>query len=91
MAHVLAKDLRDSILEAAFKGELSSYQTTDSKIQDYQKEILKEAKITSKKDVTKMIAANELKGANRQNIMKMGKRWLLPRSATLNVMAFNLN
>lgn len=60
MAHVLAKDLRDSILEAAFKGELSSYQTTDSKIQDYQKEILKEAKITSKKDVTKMIAANEL-------------------------------
>lgn len=60
MAHVLAKDLRDSILEAAFKGELSSYQTTDSKIQDYQKEVLKEARITSKKDVTKMIAANEL-------------------------------
>ena len=60
MAHVLAKDLRDSVLEAAFKGDLSTHHVTDSKIECYRNEVLNTTRITSKKDITKAIENDEL-------------------------------
>lgn len=60
MAHVLAKDLRDSVLEAAFKGDLSTHHATDSKIECYRNEVLNTTRITSKKDITKAIENDEL-------------------------------
>ena len=60
MAHVLAKDLRDSVLEAAFKGDLSTHHATDSRIECYRNEVLNTTRITSKKDITKAIENDEL-------------------------------
>lgn len=52
MAHVLAKDLRESLLKYALSGNLTKQDDYDTEIEDYIKIIKKEEKKTSKKDIT---------------------------------------
>ena len=74
MAHVLAKDLRDSVLEAAFKGDLSTHHVTDSKIECYRNEVLNTTRITSKKDITKIKSLEEkLKLKEKYNLKSLEK------------------
>lgn len=49
MAHVLAKDLRDAVLNAAFKGELSYQLPSDSDIEEYFTNVINEIKNSSNK------------------------------------------
>lgn len=61
MAHVLAKDLRDAVLTAAFKGELSYQLPSDSDIEEYFTNVINEIKNSSnKKDETSALEDDEL-------------------------------
>lgn len=61
MAHVLAKDLRDAVLNAAFKGELSYQLSSDSDIEEYFTNVINEIKNSSnKKDETSALEDDEL-------------------------------
>ena len=61
MALVLAKDLRDAVLNAAFKGELSYQLPSDSDIEEYFTNVINEIKNSSnKKDETSALEDDEL-------------------------------